>query len=92
MSAKKVTPKVTAAARVIARAYGRDFDTDDIAKRAVRNAEKVTFSLEAKARAAQALRDEFTVEDEVGEYSATAVWATPEDIVTLVMSTLKART
>ena len=91
MSAKKLPAKVAAAARVIAHAYGRDFDTDDIAKRAVRNAEKVTFSPEAKARAAQALRDEFTVEAEVGEYDATAVWATPEDIVTLVMSTLKAQ-
>lgn len=44
-----------AAARVIARVYGRDFDTDDTAKRAVQAADRITFSTASLIRAARAI-------------------------------------
>lgn len=52
---KKQPARLAAVGRVIAHAYGRDFDTDDIAKRAVRAADRITFSDEAIARAARAI-------------------------------------
>jgi hypothetical protein len=52
-------------------------------------ADSVMFSEAAIERAAKALRAEFSVDDQVGEYDATAVWGTPADIARAVVAALR---
>ncbi len=46
---------------------------------------RVTLNEATMERGVKGLRDEFSVDDAVGEYYATAVWGTPEDIVRAVL-------
>lgn len=45
--------RTKAVSRVLVRAYGRDFDTDDIAGRALKNADRILFNDSAVERVAK---------------------------------------
>lgn len=62
-----------------------------LAEHALSAADAVMFSDEAVNKAEQSVIDEFLVEWETGEYSATAVYGTPAEIVRAVIESLKAK-
>jgi hypothetical protein len=87
--------RVDAAAKAMSNAW-RNMHTNEalgfqtmLAQHAIGASDAVMFSDEAAKRAAESLSKKFTVEVEVGEYDATAVYATPEEIVRAVIEELK---
>jgi fructose-specific phosphotransferase system component IIB len=60
-----------------------------LAQHAIAASDAVMFSDDTLKNAEAALEKEFTVEHEVGEYDATAVYGTPAEIVRAVIEALK---
>jgi hypothetical protein len=87
--------RVDAAAKAMSNAW-RNMHTNEslgfqsmLAEHAIAASDAAMFSDESVKRAAERLSKQFTVETEVGEYDATAVYATPEEIVRAVIEELK---
>lgn len=87
--------RVDAAAKAMSNAW-RNIHTNEalgfqsmLAQHAIAASDAAMFSDETVKKAAESLSKQFTVETEVGEYDATAVYATPEEIVRAVIEELK---
>lgn len=45
----------------------------------------IVISEQAMEAAKQAVRAEFSIDEDCGEYSATAIWGTPDDVVRTIL-------
>jgi hypothetical protein len=85
------TQSVEAAARgMFAAEHDRDRDEYRRLSTAALEASeaRIGTSSNLAAYVASVVREEFSVEDHVGEYDATAIWGDPEDVVGVVLTTL----
>lgn len=91
----KFADRVDAAAKAMSNAW-KNIHTNEalgfqtmLARHAIAASDAAMFSDETVKKAVESLSKQFTVETEVGEYDATAVYATPEEIVRAVIEELK---
>lgn len=87
--------RVDAAAKAMSNAWSNIHTNETLgfqsmlARNAIAASDAAMFSDETVKKVADSLSKQFTVETEVGEYDATAVYATPEEIVRAVIEELK---
>lgn len=87
--------RVDAAAKAMSNAWSNIHTNEALgfqsmlARHAIAASDAAMFSDETVKKVADSLSKQFTVETEVGEYDATAVYATPEEIVRAVIEELK---